>query len=163
MLMNHSIFIYSSTGEYDFFFICVGQVSAANIVESQHVKEQTDRLQQQIQQLHGQVLGLTQARDDLSVQLQVRERERIIYNCFGAKRDRKKTFILKWPGKKKDVKQMYNGLDRKRGAVQRDKARENKSIIGAKDRENFFVCVKSYDEIFIFILTCIYQKLMENL
>lgn len=74
--MKHSIPIYSSTGEYNLCFICVGQVSAANIVESQHVKEQTDRLQQQIQQLQSQVLGLTQARDDLSVQLQVRERER---------------------------------------------------------------------------------------
>lgn len=42
-----------------------------------------------------------------------RKRERITYNCFGARRVEKKTYIVKWPGKKKDVKQMYIGQERK--------------------------------------------------
>lgn len=99
------------------------QVSAANIVESQHVKEQTDKLQQQIQQLHGQVLGLTQARDDLSVQLQASKtaQQETSDQLLALQKERDK-WIEEWQEINKVAEKRKTMLDELANTYQRDNA-----------------------------------------
>uniref|UniRef100_K1QZU1 Glutamyl-tRNA(Gln) amidotransferase subunit A-like protein n=1 Tax=Magallana gigas TaxID=29159 RepID=K1QZU1_MAGGI len=99
------------------------QVSAANIVESQHVKEQTDKLQQQIQQLQGQVLGLTQARDDLSVQLQASKtaQQETSDQLLALQKERDKR-IEEWQEINKVAEKRKTMLDELANTYQRDNA-----------------------------------------
>nr|XP_022300217.1 GRIP1-associated protein 1-like [Crassostrea virginica] len=99
------------------------QVSAANIVESQHVKEQTDRLQQQLQQLQAQVLSLTQTRDDLTVQLQASKtaQQETSDQLLAVQKERDKS-IEDWQEVNKVAEKRKTMLDELANTYQRDNA-----------------------------------------
>ncbi|XP_062614719.1 GRIP1-associated protein 1-like [Saccostrea cucullata] len=99
------------------------QVSAANIVENQHVKEQTEKLHQQISQLKQQLLGLTQAQDDLKVQLQASKaaQQEASDQLLSVQKERDKS-IEDWQEINKVAEKRKTMLDELANTYQRDNA-----------------------------------------
>ncbi|XP_055998866.1 GRIP1-associated protein 1-like [Ostrea edulis] len=99
------------------------QVNAANIVENQHVKEQTEKLKQQMSQLQQQVMGLTQAKDDLTVQLQASKtaQQETSDQLLAMQQERDKS-IEDWQEVNKVAEKRKTMLDELANTYQRDNA-----------------------------------------